>query len=114
LPALHDNDFEPGGFEWIDCHDAEQSVLLFERRARDGSSVLVALNFTPVVRHGYRVGVSEAGVYREIFNSDSVYYGGGNVGNGRVKAQPAPWMGRPCCIDIALPPLAGIVLRREA
>jgi 1,4-alpha-glucan branching enzyme len=114
LPALHDNDFEPGGFEWIDCHDAEQSVLLFERRARDGSSVLVALNFTPVVRHGYRVGVSEAGVYREIFNSDSVYYRGGNVGNGRVKAQPAPWMGRPCCIDIALPPLAGIVLRREA
>jgi 1,4-alpha-glucan branching enzyme len=114
VPALHEADFEPSGFDWIDCHDAEQSVLLFERRARDGRFVIVALNFTPVPRPGYRVGVPAAGGYRELFNSDSRYYGGSNIGNGYVRAQRAPWMGRPYSIDIALPPLAGIILVPEA
>ena len=76
--------------------------------------MIVALNFTPVPRPGYRVGVPAAGGYRELFNSDSHYYGGGNIGNGYVRAQRAPWMGRPYSIDIALPPLAGIILVPEA
>jgi 1,4-alpha-glucan branching enzyme len=113
IPALHDNDFEQAGFEWVDCHDADQSVLVFERRARDGSFVIVAFNFTPVARHGYRIGVPQPGAYGEIFNSDSQYYRGGNVGNGELHAESAPWMGRQQSISIVIPPLAGIILRLE-
>jgi 1,4-alpha-glucan branching enzyme len=114
VPALHDLDFEQAGFNWIDCHDADQSILVYQRRARDGSFVIVGLNFTPVPRHGYRVGVPEGGRYCELFNSDSTYYGGGNVGSGQVTAQAAPWMGHPFAIDITLPPMAAVILQREA
>ncbi|MEX0960878.1 MAG: 1,4-alpha-glucan branching protein GlgB [Burkholderiales bacterium] len=114
VPALHDLDFEQSGFNWIDCHDADQSILVYQRRARDGGFVIVGLNFTPVPRHGYRVGVPDGGRYRELFNSDSTYYGGGNVGSGHVEAQAAPWMGHPFAIDITLPPLAAVILQREA
>jgi 1,4-alpha-glucan branching enzyme len=112
LVALHENDFESAGFEWVDCHDTDQSVLVYERRARDGSFVIAALNFTPQVRHGYRIGVSQPGAYREIFNSDSQYYRGSNVGNGELWAQNAPWMGRQHSISITIPPLAGVLLQR--
>lgn len=109
--ALHELDFEAEGFRWIDCHDADQSVLSYLRRARDGSEALVVLNFTPVVRHNYRIGVPRAGGYREALNSDSGYYGGGDVGNGgMVQAQTLPWMGQPFCVDLTLPPLAGLIL----
>jgi hypothetical protein len=77
-PALHELDFEPEGFRWIDCNDSDQSILCFERRARNGSPVVVALNFTPVPRHGYRVGLPKAGAWREVFNSDSAFYAGSN------------------------------------
>jgi 1,4-alpha-glucan branching enzyme len=113
LPALHDQDFEQSGFDWIDCHDAEQSVLVYLRRARNGDTAIIALNFTPVPRHGYRIGVPEASRYSEVFNSDSVYYGGSNVGNGVLESERAPWMGRPHSLAMVLPPLGGIILRRD-
>jgi 1,4-alpha-glucan branching enzyme len=110
-PALHDLDFEHTGFSWIDCHDVEQSVVSWLRYARDGSCVVVVLNFTPVPRKGYRLGVPEACAWREVFNSDSRHYGGGDVGNhGQLAAQPRGWMGRPASLELTLPPLGGIVL----
>ena len=112
--ALHELDFEQAGFAWIDCHDANQSVVSFVRRARDGSFAVVVLNFTPVPRHGYRIGVPAPGHYRELFNSDSRYYGGGDVGNnGRLEATSAPWMGQPAQLELALPPLAGLIVMPE-
>ncbi len=109
--ALHRFDFEPRGFQWIDCHDASQSVLSYLRLSED-ELVVVALNFTPVVREGYRLGVPRPGAYREIHNSDSEYYGGSNVGNGSgVEAEAVPWMGQPYSIRLTLPPLAAIVLK---
>ncbi len=113
LPALHRFDFQPQGFEWIDCHDAAQSVLSYLRRAGEEVAAVV-LNFTPVVRHGYRVGVPFGGRWREVLNSDSAYYEGSNVGNGGwVEAEPVPWMGRPWSVVLTLPPLAGLVLVPE-
>ena len=111
IPALHELDFSPDGFAWIDCHDADQSTLSFLRRARDGSLVLAALNFTPVPRHAYRIGLPTAGAWHEVFNSDSAYYRGSNVGNGAVHADRLPWMGLPCSAAITIPPLAGIILQ---
>jgi 1,4-alpha-glucan branching enzyme len=113
LPALHRHDFEADGFEWIDCQDAAQSVLSYLRKG-DSSFVIAVLNFTPVPRHGYRLGVPEAGTYREILNSDSSYYQGSNAGNaGLVESENIPWMGRPYSVRLTLPPLAGIILQRE-
>lgn len=114
LPALHELDFSSQGFSWIDCHDAEQSVLSYLRRARDGASVVVVLNLTPVPRHGYRIGVPQVGYYREVLNSDSIYYGGSNVGNGGgLAAEEQPWMGYQYSLALTLPPLAGIILCHE-
>ena len=110
-PALHELDFEPEGFRWIDCHDADNSILGYRRRARDGAEALVVLNFTPVVRRSYRIGAPRPGSYREVLNSDSRHYGGSDVGNGgAVRAQARPWMGLPCSLELTLPPLAGLVL----
>ncbi len=111
-PALHRHDFEAQGFEWLDCHDNSQSVLSFLRRS--GSEfVVVVLNFTPVVRHGYRIGVPESGIYREVLNSDSTYYHGSDVSNGvHIASEPAPAMGRPHSLVLTLPPLAGLILQR--
>lgn len=111
-PALHAHDFEHEGFGWIDCHDAAQSVISYQRRA--GTEVLVnVFNFTPVVREGYRLGVPEHGRYRVLLNSDSFFYGGGNIGEQILHTEPTPWMGHPCSIALTLPPLAGVVLKRE-
>ncbi len=109
-PALHRHDFDSSGFEWIDCHDSTQSVLSFLRKSDQGW-LLVLLNFTPVVREDYRVGVPAAGSYRELFNSNSRHYGGSDLGNGQVVTEPVAWMGRPVSLRLTLPPLAGIVLR---
>ena len=110
-PALHDLDVDRDGFAWIDCHDNAQSVLAWLRRARDGSFVVVVLNFTPVPRTGYRIGVPQAGPYAEILNTDSGYYGGSNVGNGLgINATEEPFMGYPASLVLTLPPLAAIVL----
>jgi len=112
-PELHRHDFTADGFEWIDCNAAEESMLSFIRR--DGTDfAVVILNFTPVPRHGYRIGVPEPGSYIELFNSDSGYYSGSDVGNhGRVEADAQPWSGRPWSISLSIPPLAGIVLRHS-
>ena len=109
-PALHQYDFTEAGFAWIDCHDAPQSVLVYQRKGA-GSAVVVVLNFTPVVREHYRIGVPVAGRYRECLNSDSAFYQGSNVGNaGFLVTDDISWMGQPCSLAIGLPPLAGIML----
>jgi 1,4-alpha-glucan branching enzyme len=114
-PALHEVDFEPGGFDWIDCNDHEASVVSFLRRARDPEDFVVAvLNWTPVVRGGYRVGVPEPGFYRELLNSDAALYGGANVGNaGGVHTEPVVAHGHAQSVVLTLPPLAGLLLRRD-
>jgi len=109
--ALHELDHVPEGFAWIDCHDADQSVLSFRRLARDGSWVVVVLNFTPVPRTGYRIGVPGPGSYRELINSDSRHYGGTDLGNGgAIAAEPVAHLGQPWSMALTLPPLAGLVL----
>ncbi len=112
-PALHQVEFEPAGFEWIDCRDSEQSVLSFVRHARDSRNAVVCVcNFTSVPRHHYRVGVPRPGFYAEVLNSDSAIYGGSNLGNmGGVSSEPVPWHGRPHSILLTLPPLAAVWLR---
>ncbi|MEX2352610.1 MAG: 1,4-alpha-glucan branching protein GlgB [Gammaproteobacteria bacterium] len=107
---LHQHDFEDCGFEWLDCHDSSQSVLSYLRKSDNGHFV-IALNFTPIPRQGYRLGVPQPGRYREILNSDSRYYQGSNMGNsGIMESVAIPWMGRPYSIELTLPPLAGVIL----
>ena len=111
LPALYELDFSGEGFRWIDCQDHTQSTLSYVRQARDGSFIIVVLNFTPVPRTHYRLGVPSPGRYREIFNSDSSFYGGSNLGNGvELTAETKNWMGYPQSIQLTLPPLAGVIL----
>ncbi len=108
---LHRYDFEGQGFDWIDCHDRQQSLLSYLRRDGDEIAV-VALNFTPMPHHNFRLGVPRPGRYEVLFNSDSAYYGGGNLGNaGSVDAEAIPAMGRSWSLSLTLPPLAGIILR---
>ena len=112
-PALHELDFDGAGFEWIDCMNAEDSVLCYLRKAKDPDDFLVvAANFTPVVRR-YRVATPKAGYYREIFNSDSSYYAGSNVGNypGLQADANHPHFGRPASMEINLPPLGIAVFK---
>jgi 1,4-alpha-glucan branching enzyme len=111
--ALHAYDFDDRGFEWIDCHDGQNSVLVYLRKAGDDFLVVV-LNFTPVPRLTHRIGVPAAGIYREIMNSDAADYAGSGVGNGArlLKTDELPWMHRPYSLEVSLPPLAGIVLQR--
>lgn len=109
--ALHDQDFDAPGFSWIDCHDADQSVVGWLRHARDGSFAVVMLNFTPVPRAAYRIGLPHAGRYRVLLNSDSHYYGGSDLDSGEIlEAAEQPWMGRPASATLTLPPLAGLIL----
>ncbi|AOY87686.1 1,4-alpha-glucan branching enzyme [Marinobacter salinus] len=109
--SLHGKDFTPRGFEWIDCHDSPQSVISYLRVA-DGESTLIVINFTPVPRHHYRIGVPQSGTWLEILNSDSEYYGGSNVGNPfPMVADDQPWMERDWSLELTLPPLGAVVLR---
>ncbi|MGC8118919.1 1,4-alpha-glucan branching protein GlgB [Marinobacter sp. VGCF2001] len=115
-PALHRKNYTSDGFEWIDCHDSTQSVISYVRNsgAADHHSLLIIVNFTPQPRHHYRVGVPVGGSWQEIFNSDSTWYGGSNLGNPLpLQAQSAPWMARPCSIELTLPPLGLLILRPE-
>ncbi len=115
LPALHELDFQSDGFSWIDCNDAEKSVLSYQRRARDGSAVIIALNLTPLPRNNYRIGLPALAQYRERLNSDSSYYAGSNLGNaGLIQAEAIPWMGLAYSAEISLPPLAGVILQQLA
>jgi 1,4-alpha-glucan branching enzyme len=108
-------DFEWAGFEWIDANDAAASILSFIRRARNPEDyVVVVCNFTPVLRLDFRIGVPGPGFYREILNSDSVYYEGSDAGNaGGVRAEPIPWNDRPWSIKLKVPPLAAVYFKPQ-
>jgi 1,4-alpha-glucan branching enzyme len=112
--SLHEIDFDGSGFRWIDCQDNENSVISMIRRARDPQDFTVMIaNFTPVPRPAYRVGVPEWGWYRELLNSDSECYGGGNMGNGGgVHAEPIPAHGFDLSISLTVPPLGFLLLKR--
>jgi 1,4-alpha-glucan branching enzyme len=112
-PALHEIDFDASGFNWIDCNDNENSVVSFIRRAHDGTDFVVALvNFTPVPREGYRIGVPAAGPYLELVNSDGELYGGSNLGNGGVVFTEAiPSHGQAQSLRLTLPPLGFLLLK---
>ncbi|WP_435006784.1 1,4-alpha-glucan branching protein GlgB [Tundrisphaera lichenicola] len=114
-PALHQVDFDWQGFEWLELHDWENSVLAFLRRGKNPDDcVVVICNFTPVVREPYRIGVPVGGFYRELLNTDSECYGGSNVGNyGGTWAHPHAWGGRPYHLSLKLPPLGVVYLKVE-
>jgi 1,4-alpha-glucan branching enzyme len=114
--ALHEVDFDWHGFEWLESHDNENSVFAFVRKALNPQDmVAVVCNFTPVPRHEYRVGVPTGGSWREIFNTDSSLYAGGNLGNGgQVWALDEPWAGQPHSLCLTVPPLAAVYLKPGA
>jgi len=114
-PALSEQDNEPEGFSWIDPHDSDQSVVSFMRRTKNEEDTLVFIcNFTPLPRHGYRVGVPYAGEYYELINSDAVYYGGSGLENKQpMPSGPMFWQSCPHSILLTLPPLATIILKRK-
>jgi 1,4-alpha-glucan branching enzyme len=112
-PALHELDCEPGGFHWLDADDAEHSVLVYERIARSGQRIVVALNFTPVPRFNYRVGVTAPGIWRELLNTDAVELGGSGQGNfGGAEAVPVRAHGREMSLNLTLPPLGAVLFRQ--
>ena len=112
LPALHERDAEPSGFQWLVADDADNSVIAFARRGEDeGDAVIVISNFTPVPRGDYRIGVPLPGFYREALNTDAATYGGSNLGNlGGVEAVPRQSHGQPYSLRLMLPPLATVIL----
>jgi 1,4-alpha-glucan branching enzyme len=114
-PALWQLDDTYEGFDWIDLHDADNSVVSFLRKSRNSDIVAFVVNATPVVRYNYRLGVPESGFYREIINTDAETYGGSNVGNlGGVHSEALEWMGRQYSILIHLPPLATVAFKLES
>jgi 1,4-alpha-glucan branching enzyme len=119
-PAASELDFEHTGFEWLDADDAWNSVLSYVRKSRpdpttgEPDEILVVCNFTPLVRRNYRVGVPDVGFWRELLNSDSEIYGGSGVGNlGGLPSAPVPFHGRPHSLNLTLPPLGILILKRE-
>ena len=113
-PALWDQDDSYDGFEWIDFHDADNSVVAFMRKSRNGDIIAFVVNATPMVRYNYRLGVPHAGYYREVINTDGETYGGSNVGNlGGTNSESVPWMAREHSILIHLPPLATVAFKWE-
>ena len=115
-PALHQLDFDPAGFEWIDCNDSLSSVLSLIRKGRsEKDRLIIVCNFTPLPRHNYRVGVPHSGYWREILNSDAKEYGGSGHGNfGGMETSPIPYHGRQHSINLTLPPLGVIFLKADA
>jgi len=114
-PALNELDHEAGGFEWIDHEDSENSLFSFLRRSRDGETIIAIVNATPVLREGYRLGVPNGGFYEEIFNSDAEIYGGSNQGSGGgIPTQEQEAHGKPHSIEITIPPLGTVFLKRRA
>jgi len=113
VPALHYYDFDAQGFDWVDCNDSAQSILIYQRNGPE-DSVLIILNFTPVVRENYRIGVPYEGHYEELLNSDSSYYNGSNIGNDDpIISEAIPWMSKDHSITLTLPPLAGLIIRQK-
>jgi 1,4-alpha-glucan branching enzyme len=112
-PAMHVFDNQAAGFEWVDCTDAAMSTVSLLRKSENPrDSILVACNFTPVPRTGYRVGVPHGGYWREMLNSDAREYAGSGMGNlGGVQAEESPMHGRPFSLKLTLPPLAALFLK---
>ena len=111
---LHAADTESSSFSWVVKNDVENSLYAYERYAGDASPFLVLVNMTPVPRHGYRVGVSRVGRWREILNTDAGVYGGSNLGNaGAVETQLVSAHGRGQSLELLLPPLATLILQHE-
>jgi 1,4-alpha-glucan branching enzyme len=115
-PALHELDCDPAGFEWVDCSDADSSVISLLRKTRDGGRfVLAACNFTPVPRYGYRIGIPCGGVWREALNSDASDYGGSGIGNvGGFSADEIPYHGRSHSLNLTLPPLSIVMFQHSS
>ena len=115
-PALHELDCDPAGFEWIDCNDADSSVLSLIRKAKSSSAIMLVLcNFTPVPRYSYRVGTPRGGQWQEILNSDAARYGGSNMGNlGGAETAPIGLHGRPYSLTLTLPPLSVSFFKNQA
>lgn len=114
-PALHELDCEPEGFEWIDANDSDGSTYSFLRKSRTtGELILCLFNCTPVPRNNYRVGVPRGGYWRELLNSDGREYWGSGIGNaGGVEATPIPWHGKPCSLNVTLPPLGALFFKAQ-
>lgn len=111
MPSLYQRNFRHDGFEWIDCHDSTQSIISYIRKS-DQDFTIVILNFTPVARSNYRIGVPVAGTYQEVLNSDSEFYGGSNWGNSNPLAtQTVPWMNHQQSLEVNLPPLGALILK---
>ncbi len=113
---LHEVDFDYTGFDWIDFQDVANSIICFERKAKNPDDAIIAVfNFTPVPRHGYRVGTRLPGIYKELLNSDAASYGGSNLGNyGEVKSEPVPHHSRNHSLLLTIPPLAALFLKRQS
>ena len=111
--CLHETDTDPAAFEWVDCHDSDQSSYSWLRRqAHSHETLLAVCNFTPVPRPNHRVGVPFPGHWNEILNTDAAIYGGSDLGNfGGVEATATEWHGRPCSVTLTLPPLAVLFLK---
>jgi 1,4-alpha-glucan branching enzyme len=114
-PALYEVDDHYSGFEWVDIHDVDNSIISFIRRAKNPEDFLIfCFNFTPIIRAKYGFGVPASGFYREVMNTDSEYFGGSNVGNsGGVLSQSLPLHGRKHQISVTLPPLAMVAFKYE-
>jgi 1,4-alpha-glucan branching enzyme len=114
-PAMHELDCDPRGFRWVDANDSLNSVVTLLRFANSvGDIILVAVNFTPVPRYDYRVGVPRGGLWREVLNSDAQVYGGGGIGNqGGFDADEIPTHGRSHSLNLTLPPLGAVFLKSE-
>jgi 1,4-alpha-glucan branching enzyme len=114
-PAIYQVDFNHTGFEWVDFHDVDSSIIAFLRRAKDPEDFLLfCCNFTPVPRMNYRFGVPAEGFYEEVLNTDSEAFGGTNLGNyGGAASLTRPCHGRDHSISVTLPPLAVVAFRRR-
>ena len=113
--SLYELDNAPSGFEWVDCNDSDQSAISFIRKGSSSNSIiLIACNFTPVPRFHYTIGVPRGGFWKEILNSDAPEYGGSGIGNlGGTWADEHQFHGRPCSLNVALPPLSVVFFKSE-
>jgi 1,4-alpha-glucan branching enzyme len=114
-PALYADDYSWQGFTWLDFRDSLRSILAYARvDPETGERVIVACNFTPVVRQKFRLGVPEAGSYVEILNSDGRHYGGSHIINeGDILTEEVVWNEQPYSLQISLPPLGITLLKRQ-
>jgi 1,4-alpha-glucan branching enzyme len=115
LPALWQKDDDDTGFAWIDCHDHQNSILVYQRRGRNEADTLICvLNLTPLTHHCYRIGLPWSGDYSELFNSDAKIYGGSNQGNlGRITSTEVPFHDQTASAEITIPPLGALILKKD-